>query len=117
VPGAPVPVCFSTAVRDPQAPSGVLAPSIVFDRDEIAALVVAAQSDRVWRKELLGFCFEKWRRPALRIDLNDAMGGAVPVAPMPAWSVGEVLARLGATLVRVELPHADAATAGLPRAA
>jgi hypothetical protein len=102
VPGAPVPVCFTTAEQAPGS-EGVLADRIVFGRDELAALVVGVQSDRVWRKELLGMCFEKWRRPALRISEADALAGAQRDEHEQGWSLARVLDRLGAELVRVEL--------------
>lgn len=101
VPGAPVPVCLTTAVAEGAA-EPVLGPRVVFDRDEVAALVIGAEADRVWRRELLGMCFDKWRRPALRIVAADALAGALPDAS-EVWSVERVLRRLGATVVRVEL--------------
>jgi hypothetical protein len=105
VPGAPVPICFTTEARAGE-PDTTLAPVIVFHRDELAALVVGAESERLWRKELLGFCFEKWHRPALQISAVDVLGGANASECAEAWSLGQVLTQLGATLLRVELSDA-----------
>lgn len=116
IPGAPVPVCFTTAVASGE-PAPLLAPQISFDRDELAALVIGVEADRVWRKELLGLCFEKWRRPALRISAKDTLAGAMPELDQPAWTLGEVLARLGAELTQVELADEAPARPGFPVAA
>ncbi len=119
VPGAPVPVCVTTAAtagdRGHEQPA--LAPHIVFDRDELAALVLGVEADRVWRKDLLGFCFEKWRRPAVRITPSYALDGAEPDADTAAWTLGDVLHRLGATILRVDFTDREAPPSIVPRAA
>lgn len=115
VPGAPVPVCFTTAVASGE-PQPVLGSHVVFDRDEIAALVVGVEADRVWCRELLGMCFDKWRRPALRIVAADTLAGALPDAT-ETWSLECVLRRLGATLVHVELTGDAAVAPRVPIAA
>lgn len=114
VPGAPVPVCITTAATAHTEP--VLASAIVFDRDELGALLDGVESERVWRRELLGLCFEKWRRPSLRIAPADTLAGAQPDAHARAWSVRQVIARLGASITRIELADGQAAHA-LPVAA
>jgi hypothetical protein len=63
----------------------------------------------MWRRELLGLCFEKWRRPALRIIAADTLGGAMAEQPREAWSLRHVVERLGASIVRVELPNVGTA--------
>lgn len=102
VPGAPVQVLLTTAPIAHDEP--VLADHVVFDRDELCALIAGAQSDRLWRRDLLGFCFEKWRSPRLRISRQDALMDANPnPREDEAWTFAQVLSRLGATLTRVEL--------------
>ncbi len=111
VPGAPVPVVFTTKVNEPDP--AVLADHVVFDGHELDALVAGTQADRLWRKDLLSFCFEKWRKPSVRISRQHALSGAVDrVAPewsreSAGWSLGAVLARLGCTLERVEVEEQD----------
>ena len=117
VPGAPVPICFSTAAQESTQPYPGLAPVIVFDRDELRAIVAGAEQDRMWRKELLALCFEKWRRPALRVALPDTLAGAVPSDDVSAWSLQRVLDRVGATLLRVDVAGVDPRPSLLPAAA
>ncbi|HKP60140.1 MAG TPA: hypothetical protein VJV78_25620 [Polyangiales bacterium] len=82
-------------------PERSLADVIVFEREEFRALVTAAEADRMWRKDLLGLCFDKWRRPDHRLTVADALAGANP--DPQHWSLERVLIRLGATIERVEL--------------
>jgi hypothetical protein len=116
IPGSPVPVCLTSAVSSTEGLEP-LAPQVVFSRDEVAALVLGIEADRLWRKELLGFCFEKWRRPVWHVSADDALAGALPDLEQPAWSVERVLKRLGATLLRVELVGRDRRAAPIPKAA
>ena len=100
--GAPARVQLST--RERAGPSQIresLAEVIGFDREEVRALVIAVQADRIWRKDLLGLCFDKWRKPDHRLTLRDALAGANP--DEQDWSLARVLARLGATIESVEL--------------
>jgi hypothetical protein len=102
--GAPARVQLTTRrCEDAQAecPDRSLADVIVFDREEFRALIIAAEADRIWRKDLLGLCFDKWRRPDHRLTVEDALAGANP--DPQHWSLERVLARLGATLERLEL--------------
>ncbi len=115
VPGAPVPVCITTAALTENEP--VLSQAIVFDRDELTAILCGVEAERLSRRELLSLCFDKWRRPALRIAAADTLGGAMPREPEGTWSVGRVLRQLGATLVRLELPELAPAAERLPAAA
>jgi hypothetical protein len=100
VAGAPVPIVFDTTPQTSDAP--VLATHIVFERDELRALAAGVQADRVWHREFLGFCFEKWRRPSFRVGLLDALAGATADDEQPAWSVERVLRRLQASLDATE---------------
>ena len=106
--GAPARVQLTTrACADSECPGRSLADVIVFDREEFRALITAAEADRMWRKDLLGLCFDKWRRPDHRLTTADALGGANP--DPQSWSLERVLARLGATLERLELGDESAA--------
>lgn len=100
--GAPARVQLTTCERaGPERSGESLADVIAFDREELRALLVAVQADRIWRKDLLGLCFDKWRRPDHRLTLRDALAGANP--DESDWTLARVLARLGATVEAVEL--------------
>jgi hypothetical protein len=104
VPGAPGSVLLTTrsipnsdASTDSRAGRAI----ITFDRDELRALVLGVEADRIWHREFLGFCFEKWRAPAFRVSSEAALGGANP-DPQIAWSSASFLRRLQARLTAVE---------------
>lgn len=112
VPGAPTQVCFFSGPHDPRSEAHVLADTIVFDGDELNALVCAAEADRIWHGDFLGLCFEKWRKPEFRVETAALLAGANPDAGQAGheWSVERVLRRLGARLQLVEFgaaPHAQ----------
>lgn len=132
VPGAPATVCLSTAraaheeitgeERDaiallrteaPQSP-GALADTIVFDGAELDALALASEADRLWHPEFLGLCFEKWRSTEFRVRDHEVLAGANPDTSV-AWTLAQVLERLGATLECVVF-DADIHQAGEERA-
>jgi hypothetical protein len=113
--GAPAQVQFSTELHLDAGDS--LADVIVFDREELRALIVATQSDRFWRKDLLGVCFDKWRKPEHRLSLEAALAGANADAAEASGSLGRVLARLGATVVSIELADDIAPMGQMSRAA
>jgi hypothetical protein len=105
--GAPARVQLTTLTRRAGVDSGhSLAEVIVFDREELRALFSAVQADRIWRKDLLGVCFDKWRKPEHRLTLDVALAGANP--DEQDWPLSRVLARLGASVESFEL--ADDAT-------
>jgi hypothetical protein len=74
---------------------------IAFDRDELRALVLGVEADRIWHREFLGFCFEKWRAPTFRLSVEQALGGANRDC-QAAWSSARFLRRLQAQLSAVE---------------
>jgi hypothetical protein len=131
VEGAPATVQLTTAAGESLAAAGArlqtaqpahsLSDRIVFERDELRALVIAAEADRFWRKQLLATCFDKWRRPDHRLTLDDALAGANP--DPQGWPLARVLARLGAVVERVELAgvhdgeHGELGIAAWPAAA
>jgi hypothetical protein len=110
--GAPTRVQLTTRACTSAGHS--LADVIVFDREELRALFTAVQADRMWRKELLGVCFDKWRKPEHRLTLEHALAGANP--DEQDWPLSRVLARLGATVESIELGD-DARVLPLSRAA
>jgi hypothetical protein len=75
--------------------------TIVFDRAELDALVLGVEADRIWHREFLGFCFEKWRTAAFHVSSSDALAGANP-DPRADWSMAQVLRRLEAQVVAIE---------------
>ena len=115
VSGAPVPVVFEFAARAADLP--VLATRIVFDRDEVRALAIGVQADRVWHREFLGFCFEKWRKPGFRVGVSEALDGAMPDYERPPWSLARVLSRLHAGIEVPQRSQRAASLHGWPAAA
>jgi hypothetical protein len=116
--GAPARVQLTTRACEHGAgecPEHSLADVIVFDREEFRALVTAVEADRMWRKDLLGLCFDKWRRPDHRLTVSDALAGANP--DPQHWSLERVLTRLGATLERLDLGDESAPERALSAAA
>jgi hypothetical protein len=110
VEGAPAQLQLSTELHLDAGDS--LAEVIVFDREEMRALFLSVEADRVWRKDLLGVCFDKWRKPEHRLTLEHALAGANPDEQERDWTLGRVLARLGARVESIEL--ADDASGSLP---
>lgn len=113
--GAPALVQLSTELHLDGGDS--LADVIVFDREELRALIVGTQADRIWRKDLLGVCFDKWRKPDHRLTLEAALAGANPDVAEAGGSLGRVLERLGATVVSIELADDVVPLGQLSRAA
>lgn len=111
--GAPARVVMTT--RERASPEASLADVIVFEREELRALAIATQADRLWRKDLLGLCFDKWRRPAHRVTLAEVLAGANPDAH--DWTLARVLSRLGATVESFEIGEASTESRALSAAA
>jgi hypothetical protein len=101
VEGAPARLQLTTELHLDAGDS--LAEVIVFDREEMRSLFIAVEADRVWRKDLLGVCFDKWRKPEHRLTLERVLAGANPDEQERDWTLGRVLARLGATVESIEL--------------
>lgn len=99
VPGHPgiVSIATSAEVVRSERESG----AVVFDGAEWSALVIAAESDRLWPAELREICERKARAPRWTLDLDTALSGARAAAPA-GWTIGSVLARVGARLVAAE---------------
>lgn len=103
VDGAPARLQLTTELRLEGGDS--LADVIVFDREELRALIAGVEADRIWRKDLLGICFDKWRKPDHRLTSDAALAGANPDEDETNWSLGRVLARIGATVESIELAN------------
>jgi hypothetical protein len=99
VPGAPVPVWIHSGAAT-QSEMRALAERIEFDGREFAALVAGVEADRVWHRELLGFCFEKWRNPSFRLTTAVALAGVNPDERVE-WSLERLLMRLQARVVEI----------------
>lgn len=80
---------------------------ITFRAAEVEALVIAAQSERLWSSDLRGFCLRKLHDPTWVVTRGVALDGAEPDGGV-AWSVGRVLRSLDLELVGVELATAGA---------
>lgn len=99
VPGQAGPVAIATSAARAEAERA--AGLTVFDPLEWSAIVVAAESDRLWSSDLREICARKEAQPGWALDLDVALAGARPDAPR-AWTVGRVLDRIGATLVGLD---------------
>ncbi|HEX4352550.1 MAG TPA: hypothetical protein VHZ95_06545 [Polyangiales bacterium] len=124
VPGSPLPVVFTTGLiarrPDANAASDIerdhgfdhgVNTAVVFDRDELHALVLAVEADRIWHREFLGFCFEKWRTSSFRVTEEIALAGANPDSQR-RWSTARVFLRLQARITDVEWLDSQIASDG-----
>jgi hypothetical protein len=98
VEGRPVAVATSAVAAATARAAGLVA----FDAGEWEAVVVAAESDRLWPADFRSAVARKHDDEAARLELGHALGDARP-DPARGWSVGRVLDRIGAKLVRVEI--------------
>jgi hypothetical protein len=99
IPGVDGEFIWSTASREALSDSSA---EPVFDRSEVAALIVAAESERAWDTDLAAWVAAKRDDPGFRIDLETALGRTAPVADQD-WSVGRVLRWYGCELREVEI--------------
>jgi hypothetical protein len=103
----PVPVSFvlqglgmSAAIVWTTEPAPSCRDGIVFDADELRALVVGVQGERLWPADLKGFCLRKLHDPSFRVNELLALGGAQPSTGAP-WSLGRVLRWFDLELVSI----------------
>ena len=75
--------------------------AISFDEAEWNVLVCATEADRVWPRDFALFCRLK-ADSGNPLEAVDALAGAQP-DPTVSWTVGDVLERVGATLLSVDL--------------
>jgi len=83
---------------------------IVFDADEVRALAIGVQAERLWAADLKGFCLRKLHDPSFGVTELAALGGAQPSPDQP-WSLGRVLRWLDLELSGIELATCDELTA------
>jgi hypothetical protein len=75
---------------------------ISFTVDEVLALALGAQAERLWSSDLKGYCLRKLHDPSFLVTEGLALGGAEPDRGRP-WSLGRVLRWLDLELVGIEL--------------
>jgi hypothetical protein len=83
---------------------------IVFDADEVRALAVGVQAERLWSADLKGFCLRKLHDSSFQVTELAVLGGAQP-SPGRPWSLGRVLRSLDLELSGIELDTGDELTA------
>jgi hypothetical protein len=79
---------------------------VVFDAEELRAIAVGVQAERVWPADLKGFCLRKLQDSSFRVNELLALGGAQPVPGRP-WSLGRVLRWFDLELELIELARSD----------
>jgi hypothetical protein len=89
---------------------------IVFDGDELRAIALGVQAERLWPADFKGFCLRKLHDPSFRVTPGLALGGAQPDSLKP-WSLGRVLGWLELELYEAELTGEPVETAGVGAAA
>jgi hypothetical protein len=72
--------------------------SIAFDADEVRAIGIGVQAERLWPADFRGLCLRKLHDPSFRVTAQTALSGAQP-DPGPAWSLARVLSTLELQLV------------------
>ena len=75
---------------------------INFDGEELRAIAIGAQAERLWPADFKGFCLRKLHDPSFRVTLGLALDGAQPEAATP-WSLERVLRWLELELCDAEL--------------
>ncbi len=105
----PRPVCLGLhvpgvpgVIRVGADPSAADEGELTLAPDEWAALVAGAEADRVWPAHLRAALAQKRAEPATRLDREWALAGAQP-DPAERWTAGQVLERVGATLLSIDL--------------
>src|SRR5687767_9582033 len=75
--GFSTPIVWTTE-REPTCRDG-----IVFDAEELSALVSGVHAERLWPADLKGFCLRKLHDPSYRVTELLALGGAQPASVRP----------------------------------
>jgi hypothetical protein len=73
---------------------------VVFTGEELHAIAVAAQAERMWPADLKGFCLHKLHDASFRLSAPLALAGAQP-SREPPWPLGRVLRWLELELIDV----------------
>lgn len=66
------------------------AEGLVFDGDEVRAIAIGVEADRLWPADLKGFCLRKLHDPSFRVTQGAALDGAQPSLG-PAWALDRIL--------------------------
>ena len=77
-----------------------------FDGEELRALALGAEAERLWAWDFTGFCLLKQHDPRFQVTEAVALAGAQTSEGEPAWPLGKVLQRLGLVVSSVELADA-----------
>jgi hypothetical protein len=86
-------VCRRLSETEPDAPLA-LAAEIVFDAEELRAIAVGVQSERLRPADFAAFCLRKRVEPGFRVTEEDALDGACAERMPPGrnpWSLDRVL--------------------------
>ena len=83
------------------------AASLSFDGDELRALSLGVEAERLWAWDFTGFCLLKQHDPRFHVTEAVALAGAQVSEGERAWPLGKVLERLGLVVSSVELADAD----------
>lgn len=73
-----------------------------FSGDELRAIAIAVQAERLWHADITGYCLLKLHDPSFRVTERLALNGAQPVGG-PPWTLGRVLQRLELQLAAVDV--------------
>lgn len=80
---------------------------VAFTGAELEAMALAAATDRAWPGTLFGWLERKRSDPAWYLTKNEALGEYNPTRWMASkhapWTIGRVFARLGVSLLGVEM--------------
>jgi hypothetical protein len=75
----------------------------IFFKPELNALILGAEAERAWTKDLISWCWKKREQADFTLDFDTALAGLKP-EPDQGWTVGRLLHWFKADLVAVELP-------------
>jgi len=83
------------------------AEGLCFDGDELRALALGVEAERLWAWDFTGFCLLKQHDARFVVTVAIALAGAQSSESEPAWPLGKVLQRLGLVLCSVELADVE----------
>jgi len=78
---------------------------LTFSGEELRAIAIGVQAERLSHADLKGYCLLKLHDPGFRVTERIALNGAQP-ADEAAWTLGRVLQRLELQLATVEFENA-----------
>jgi len=105
--GVDAPVYWTTSRT--RAAALLEAGDVVFTPIEFEAAALGAENDRAWPPDMRAWCARKNADPSWRLGEQEALCGLGPVRHPKGqgWTFGELLYRLGATLVGVDLERGE----------